>query len=419
MNRAAIVLAADSTVTIKVNGGKVHYPGVEKIFGLSHLHSVGVMVNGASYFFGIPWEVMIKTYRTDMLSGSKVFNKLEEYVDSFVKFLIGFHKERIDYSALQVVAYEKLHDQMLNLRQEFKRSCSELLRRKFKDIEDQDNSYEKMLNEYISHLKEEIEKHIQYLIDGGHNLDEFFSSAKGLLKNKKLKELSKEVFGRAKIDDELLLKIFVICGVRSAFIPDENDVSTIVICGYGSDEYSPTLVEIEVRSILGIRFQASIGPKVVIDASTPADFRVFGESEIAEMFLTGISKQFINDFKEEFKNKLSSHPKIAKKFPFDIIHNVSDIVQESVRKQIIKSVAHLPKHFLGNMAEKLITLSSIKSHVKDVDGSVGGPVSVAIISKGDGLVWINRPHYFDVSKNPHFLARYHPVAKHGAGSSET
>lgn len=38
--------------------------------------------------------------------------------------------------------------------------------------------------------------------------------------------------------------------------------------------------------------------------------------------------------------------------------------------------------------------------------SVGGPVDVALISKGDGFVWIERKHYFKPELNPRFLARY-------------
>ena len=38
--------------------------------------------------------------------------------------------------------------------------------------------------------------------------------------------------------------------------------------------------------------------------------------------------------------------------------------------------------------------------------SVGGPVDVAVISKGDGFIWIKRKHYFDPSLNSHFFTNY-------------
>jgi hypothetical protein len=38
--------------------------------------------------------------------------------------------------------------------------------------------------------------------------------------------------------------------------------------------------------------------------------------------------------------------------------------------------------------------------------TVGEPIDVAVISKGDGFVWIKRKHYFDANVNPGFFARY-------------
>lgn len=45
---------------------------------------------------------------------------------------------------------------------------------------------------------------------------------------------------------------------------------------------------------------------------------------------------------------------------------------------------------------------------------LGGPVDVAVISRGDGLVWINRKQYFRRDLNPHFLANYY----NGVGASK-
>ena len=38
--------------------------------------------------------------------------------------------------------------------------------------------------------------------------------------------------------------------------------------------------------------------------------------------------------------------------------------------------------------------------------TVGGPIDVAVISKGDGFVWIKRKHYFKPELNPHFIKNY-------------
>jgi hypothetical protein len=38
--------------------------------------------------------------------------------------------------------------------------------------------------------------------------------------------------------------------------------------------------------------------------------------------------------------------------------------------------------------------------------TVGGPIDVCVISRGDGLVWIKRKHYFSQELNHQFFAKY-------------
>ena len=38
--------------------------------------------------------------------------------------------------------------------------------------------------------------------------------------------------------------------------------------------------------------------------------------------------------------------------------------------------------------------------------TVGGPIDVAVISKGDGFIWIKRKHYFSTELNPCFNQNY-------------
>jgi hypothetical protein len=73
---------------------------------------------------------------------------------------------------------------------------------------------------------------------------------------------------------------------------------------------------------------------------------------------------------------------------------------------IIAAVEALPKDELGAMAESLVNLTSFKRRVTLDAETVGGAIDVAVISKGDGFIWLKRKHYFEADKNPQFLARY-------------
>src|SRR5207302_5067079 len=73
---------------------------------------------------------------------------------------------------------------------------------------------------------------------------------------------------------------------------------------------------------------------------------------------------------------------------------------------VISAVAALPKDELASMAETLVSLTSFKRKVTMEEETVGGPIDVAVISKGDGFVWIKRKHYFSAELNPHFTTQY-------------
>jgi hypothetical protein len=70
---------------------------------------------------------------------------------------------------------------------------------------------------------------------------------------------------------------------------------------------------------------------------------------------------------------------------------------------IVRAVAVLPKEELAVMAETLVNLTSFKRRVTLDAETVGGPIDVAVISKGDGFIWIKRKHYFESELNPQFF----------------
>ena len=71
---------------------------------------------------------------------------------------------------------------------------------------------------------------------------------------------------------------------------------------------------------------------------------------------------------------------------------------------------HLAIHNSANklfalLAESMINITSLRRKVA-IDnniGTVGGPIDVGMITKGDGFIWIKRKHYFDQSYNPQYF----------------
>ncbi|HEX2925876.1 MAG TPA: hypothetical protein VHP38_06410 [Ruminiclostridium sp.] len=80
INRKGAVLAADSASTVKV-GGRNKTISTDKIFALSKAHFVGIMVYDNAYFTNIPWETVIKGFRSHI--GENPFDTLKDYADDF------------------------------------------------------------------------------------------------------------------------------------------------------------------------------------------------------------------------------------------------------------------------------------------------------------------------------------------------
>lgn len=94
-----------------------------------------------------------------------------------------------------------------------------------------------------------------------------------------------------------------------------------------------------------------------------------------------------------------------------------DLLKKEHSGLIMSVVRMLPKEELAEMAEALVNLTSLKRRVTPKDETVGGPVDVAVISKGDGLIWIKRKHYFSPELNHRFFDRDQDLSTDKTGGS--
>jgi hypothetical protein len=73
---------------------------------------------------------------------------------------------------------------------------------------------------------------------------------------------------------------------------------------------------------------------------------------------------------------------------------------------VVNVVDRCPKEELASIAESLVSLSVLERRMAGGKETVGGPIDVAVVSKGDGFIWIKRKHYFDIDMNRHFWQTY-------------
>jgi len=418
MNRTAIALAADSAVTI---GGDKVYNTVNKLFTLSKTEPIGVMVFGSASIMNVPWETVIKTYRKQL--GSKSFDTLKSYADDFFDFLSrddGIFSERarerfIEQTALSLcglIREEVVYDESLQGDSDesiFTRAAqiaSGIIQREYGKILEKSDP---------SETSERVERMLEKY---GDQFDHWAASA---LEN---------IYPLLEVETKELLRKALAIYFHSDYIL--GDYSGIVIAGFGDKELFPKVVTMHVQGFLGSTNKVVLDePKSTLgeDEKFSASIIPFAQSDMIHTFLAGIDPYLDQIYRAE-----------AAKTILDIVQQAADRVQaddrdafhgdlraaadtafeemlgrinkkqtENYLAQVINMLDSLPKDELAEMAETLVNLIAFKKKVTRGTESVGGPIDVAIITKGDGFVWIKRKHYFDPALNHHFFSNYNNV----------
>ena len=86
MNRFGVALAADSAITIGDGQNTKIYQTANKLFEVSDNKAVGLMIYNNTEFFGAPWEIVIKEFRS--AHGSDTCKTLFDWQAIFTSFIL-------------------------------------------------------------------------------------------------------------------------------------------------------------------------------------------------------------------------------------------------------------------------------------------------------------------------------------------
>ena len=89
MNKHAVVIAADSAITVTSPYGHKVINSANKVFALSKYHPVGIMFCGNANFMSTPIEVIVKLYRKQLKD--RCFATISEYLSDFLGFIKNNH----------------------------------------------------------------------------------------------------------------------------------------------------------------------------------------------------------------------------------------------------------------------------------------------------------------------------------------
>jgi len=204
--------------------------------------------------------------------------------------------------------------------------------------------------------------------------------------------------------------------------------SGILVAGFGCGEVFPSLYHFETDGYIGSAIKLDTKRTAEISMKNRSAVAPFAQREMVSRFMDGIDPEYSRFLgtmsvkatiaackivldkyaKEEYKNEetFSQIVSAAIEGGKQTLVEARKFQWKKFSRPIINMIAMLSKDELAHVAESLVALTSLKRHVSEDAETVGGPVDVALISKGDGFIWIKRKHYFKPELDVAFFENY-------------
>lgn len=442
LNKVAVALAADSAVTIRVPAGdgrfreKVYQ--TDKVFTLSKYAPVGIMVYADAQFLGIPWSTIIKMYREHL--GERKFPYLHDYVRHFVEYVGSFAKEDIQRDHFVEFVSVLLKIFIVNV-------IDETVKRRIAENEEQTISD----GEIFDIVTDQFDTVLDKLSKIPDLSDEFIVDGDRLRENyvEEIERSIKQAFGDLPLKEDSYAKLE---DIIVQFFEKDYPWSTsslimasgIVICGFGEEDIFPCMHDFILQGVINNRARVVRFKTAEVSQTSEAIVKAFAQYEAVDALVIGVDSGYqkmingwlITTFTEDYPSRLREHLQGLDPTTVEcIIENVraegktlvdafhkkrQEYSREKLVDPMLTAISSLSKHELGEITESLVNLTSIKRRISLDTETVGGPIDVAVISKGDGFVWIRRKHYFDPKLNHHFFRNYfddkqkiNPVSENG------
>ena len=384
MNTRGIALAADSAVTL--GDGEKIYDSAEKLFQLAPNAPVGIMTYGEADLMQVPWETIVAGYRQHL--GERRFGTLHEYLDDFVAFIEGaaaMFPEPLQRARFGRVA----HGMWRGLYAKPWRA--ELAKHRRRNGHDKFDALRRL-------IAEDHPEWDDYPLL--HRSDPAFADAVIGDYADILAEAEQAAFEEADLPEDIraglrtTLKLFL---TRACFLGPHN--SGVVIAGMGEREPFPALLSCRVGPIAKGRLKLYIFDETCITHDDTAMIIPFAQRETIDMIIEGIHPGLkrsllklvgIASGAKRRRANDDDAPSARKKLEDSLQEEIADYHSGP----FVNAVSALPRHDLAAMAESLVNLTAFRAHASTGEReTVAGPIDVAVLSKGDGFVWVKQKRF--------------------------
>ena len=414
MNKHAVALAADSAVTIGQH--LAIHNSANKLFALSKVAPVGAIIYANADLMNIPAEIIIKQYKEKC--GNRNHPTLAHFVADFFQFLLTnkalFHFDQNEKRLVRSIYMDLLGGLEIDYKHMIQHKIN-TVQRELTDDEIREIQQKAVFQtqDYVSNLQVIPNFDVTSYIKGKYTSD--------------IISYINDSFPWVS-DEQKVILFESICSVyNKQFF--RNGYIGIAFAGYGENDIFPCMIHIHMSGIINGKIRYIKKENIEITETNPSSISPLAQTDVMQTFLFGINDSFINDIAREIPlqiqnsfnsidDSLFAHGKKAEvqnslnTTTASVINQIIQKAQQQYLYPISNSIATLPIEELSLLAESMINITSLRRKVA-IDnniGTVGGPVDLAIISKGEGFIWLKRKHYFDPTLNPQYMySHYIPM----------
>lgn len=388
LNKNGVVLAADSAVTITNGTNSKVLNSARKLFTLPNEHSIGIMIYGNASFMGVPWDIIISEFKKSI--ENEVLSNTSQYIDSLINFLIEFKPIQSQEALTHYVTQQTLN--YLDI----------IFQDAQNEADKRSSNGETITLDVFNDIALEKTKQYSDSISKSFNFNnENFEMLEAELEliTSKLKQFIDD----SKLKDELNFLAETIYKAIFLGYDDRDSVTGLVIAGYGNEEIFPSLQQIELSGVFAQRLIWNVISEIQVSQNEGCHIIPFAQSEMVDTIMNGIDPVFNRFIGQEVSNLLEENNLEDKKQ--NLFETISKVQQEYYIKPIYDLIAMQPIDEMAFTAKTFIELTSFKRKIVNTLETVGGPVDVLAISKGDGPIWIESKHYFNIDDNLDYRIR--------------
>lgn len=412
LNKDAVIIAADSAVTVSHNPHPRYSKNANKIFDISRHGNVAVTIFSSAEIDRVPWELALKMFRqADALAPQRAL--LTDYVPAVMDYLEN-NRVIFPQSLLDSVLETKL---IMSVGHVIKQAVS-----MDKTIEDDSIPLAQRQSTW-SGVAANIKNWLDNSALAGNltqaNFDDVAARAPTLANVVTVYHQVNAAHTVFDVGTTLPLAVQLLFKQPSLFL--DSMQTGMVFAGYGSGEIFPSFKSILVYGFIGKQIAHTKFYEMAIKHDSHAWIQPFAQSSMIERFTDGF------DYAQQQRLSAGVHAglnsvvddligagiTIPPATAVPIVTAAHQKLMDTWRNDNwnanfypLRSVLNnLSVQEMAHLAETLLVLESLRERVTSPSESVGGPVDVAAITKAEGLVWIKRKHYFDSALNLRYLDR--------------